>query len=273
MDNAPARDDAARRWTHRPADKLRRLQGVRAHLDGKRVDPAAIVAVLEGLLRPGDRVALEGNKQKQADFLSRALAQVDPARVHDLHLLISSISRPEHLTLFERGIARRVEFCYAGPQSLRVAQLLEDRKLEIGAIYTYVELYARMFVDLTPQVALVCAAQADAAGNLYTGPNTEDTPTIVEAAAFRHGIVLAQVNEIVAELPRVDIPASWVDLIVPADRPFALEPLFTRDPRRISELQILMAMMVIRGIYERHGAYRITLSGTDVTSRVSRSWK
>src|ERR1700724_2854845 len=88
MDNPPTPDDAARRWTHRRADKLRRLQGVRAHLDGKRVDPAAIVAVLEALLRPGDRVALEGNNQKQADFLSRALAQVDPARVHDLHLLI-----------------------------------------------------------------------------------------------------------------------------------------------------------------------------------------
>ena len=40
---------------------------------------------------------------------------------------------------------------------------------------------------------------------------------------------------------------------MPADRPFAVEPLFTRDPRHISELQILMAMMVIRGIYERHG--------------------
>ena len=109
-----------------------------------------------------------------------------------------------------------------------------------------------MFVDLTPTVALVCAEQADRAGNLYTGANTEDTPTIVEAAAFRHGIVLAQVNEIVEELPRVDIPGSWVDLIVPADRPFALEPLFTRDPRHITELQVLMGMMVIRGIYERH---------------------
>jgi malonate decarboxylase alpha subunit len=242
-----------RSWTVRREDKARRLAAIAAHLDGKQVQPAAIVEVLQTLLRPGDRVALEGNNQKQADFLARSLAQVDPAHVHDLHLLISSISRPEHLTLFERGIARRVDFSYAGPQSLRVAQLLEDRRLEIGAIYTYVELYARMFVDLTPQVALVCAAQADAAGNLYTGANTEDTPTIVEAAAFRHGIVLAQVDEIVGELPRVDIPGSWVDLIVPADRPFALEPLFTRDPRQISELQILMAMMVIRGIYERHG--------------------
>ena len=74
--------------------------------------------------------------------------------MHDVHLLISSISRPEHLTLFERGIAHKVDFAFAGPQSLRVAQLLEDGKLEIGAIYTYVELYARMFVDLTPHVAL-----------------------------------------------------------------------------------------------------------------------
>jgi len=134
-----------------------------------------------------------------------------------------------------------------------VAQLLEDGKLEIGAIYTYIELYARMFVDLTPNVALVCAVQADRHGNLYTGANTEDTPAIVEAAAFRHGVVIAQVNEIVDELPRVDIPASWVDFVVEADKPFAVEPLFTRDPRHIGELQILMGMMIIRGIYERHG--------------------
>lgn len=247
--NAVARSS----WTTLRDDKVARLAGIGAYTNGKLLQGANIVAVLQALLRPGDRVALEGNNQKQADFLSRALAQVDPARVHDLHLLIPSISRPEHLTLFERGIARRVDFSYAGPQSLRVAQLLEDGKLEIGAIYTYIELYARMFVDLTPKVALVCAAQADRAGNLYTGANTEDTPTIVEATAFRHGIVLAQVNEVVDELPRVDIPGSWVDLIVPADQPFALEPLFTRDPRHISALQVLMGMMVIRGIYERHG--------------------
>src|SRR3984885_10230156 len=240
-------------WTTRRDGKRARLAQVSAHVDGKILAPAAIVPALEGLLRCGDRVALEGNNQKQADFLSRALAEVNPVKVHDLHLLIATLSRAEHLALFERGIARRVDFSFAGPQSLRVAQLLEDDKLEIGAIYTYIELYARMFVDLTPQVALVCAEKADRAGNLYTGANTEDTPAIVEATAFRHGIVLAQVNEIVDELPRVDIPGSWVDLVVLADRPFALEPLFTRDPRHITELQVLMGMMVIRGIYERHG--------------------
>jgi malonate decarboxylase alpha subunit len=242
-----------RNWNTRRDGKSSKLAAVAGHARGKILEPGSIVKVLEGLIHPGDRVALEGNNQKQADFLSRSLVKVDPARVYDVHLLISSVSRPEHLTLFELGIARRLDFSYAGPQSLRLAQLLEDGKVQIGAIYTYVELYARMFVDLTPNVALVCAEKADRAGNLYTGANTEDTPTIVEATAFRQGIVLAQVNEIVDELPRVDIPGSWVDFVVPADKPFALEPLFTRDPRHITELQVLMGMMVIRGIYERHG--------------------
>ncbi len=240
-------------WARRGAEKARRLAAVADLADGRVLPTQRLVDALGLLLRPGDRVALEGNNQKQADFLSRALASLDPGRVNELHLLISSISRPEHLDLFERGIARRLDFSYAGPQSLRVAQLLEDGKLEIGAIHTYVELYARMLIDLQPNVALVCAQKADAAGNLYTGANTEDTPTIVEATAFRQGIVIAQVNELCDELPRVDIPGSWVDFVVVADRPFAIEPLFTRDPRHITDLQVLMGMMAIRGIYERYG--------------------
>src|ERR1700676_2134842 len=239
-------------WSTRRQRKAERLAGAGPYASGRVLAQATIVQALETLIRPGDRVAIEGNNQKQADFLSRALARVDVEKVHDLHLLISSVSRSEHLDLFETGIARKIDFAYAGPQSLRIAQLLEDRRLEIGAIHTYVELYARMFIDLIPNVALVCAAQGDRNGNLFTGPNTEDTPTIVEAAGFSSGIVIAQVNEIVDERPRVDIPGSWVDYLVEADRPFAIEPLFTRDPRQINEVNILMAMMVIRGVYERH---------------------
>jgi malonate decarboxylase alpha subunit len=239
-------------WNARRQKKADRLAAASPLADGRILAPETIVQALETLIRPGDRVAIEGNNQKQADFLSRALARVDAEKVHDLHLLISSVSRREHLDLFEDGIARKIDFAYAGPQSLRIAQLLEDRRLEIGAIHTYVELYARMFIDLIPNVALVCAVQGDRQGNLFTGPNTEDTPTIVEATGFSSGIVIAQVNEIVDQLPRVDIPGSWVDYLVEADRPFAIEPLFTRDPRQINEIHILMAMMVIRGVYERH---------------------
>lgn len=240
------------RWSSRRVEKQRRLKLVDSWLKNHVLQSDRIVEALGLLIQSKDRVVLEGDNQKQADFLSRSLAQLDSKNVHDLHLIISSISRPEHLALFEQGIARKVDFAFAGPQSLRVAQLLEDNQLEIGAIHTYVELYARLFMDLAPRVVLVCAEKGDADGNLYTGPNTEDTPVIVEAAAFHDGIVIAQVNEIVDTLPRVDIPGSWVDIVVQADRPFAVEPLFTRDPRHITELQILMAMMVIRGVYERH---------------------
>jgi malonate decarboxylase alpha subunit len=240
-------------WATRREEKRRRMESVRPWLQGPILAPEKIIDALELLIQSGDRVVLEGDNQKQADFLSRSLVQVDPKKLRDLHLIISSVSRPEHLTLFELGIAKKVDLSFAGPQSLRLAQLLEDGKIEIGAIHTYVELYARLLIDLIPDVALVCAEKADAQGNLYTGPNTEDTPVIVEAAGFHDGIVIAQVNEITDSLPRVDIPGSWVDVVVQADRPFALEPLFTRDPRKIDDLQILMGMMVIRGIYERHG--------------------
>jgi malonate decarboxylase alpha subunit len=252
MTNQAAAPLSNRSWSLRRQKKNALLTKANAFVRGRVIETTQIVQALETLIQSGDRVALEGDNQKQADFLSRALAKVDPKKIHDIHLLISSISRPEHLDLFENGIAHRVDFAYSGPQSLRVAQLLEDRKLDIGAIHTYIELYARMFVDLIPNVALVCAEKGDPEGNLYTGPNTEDTPTIVEAAAFSQGLVIAQVNEITDTLRRVDIPGSWVDFIVQADRPFAVEPLFTRDPRQINELHILMAMMVIRGIYEKH---------------------
>jgi malonate decarboxylase alpha subunit len=239
-------------WTRRREEKERRMQAVMRWMSGHVLPTDKTVEALEALVVAGDRIVLEGDNQKQADFLSRSLVEVDAKKIHDLHLIISSISRPEHLTLFELGIAKKVDFAFAGPQSLRVAQLLEDGVLEIGAIHTYLELYARLLVDLIPNVVLVCAEQADREGNLFTGPNTEDTPVIVEAAAFHDAIVIVQVNEIVETLPRVDIPGSWIDIVVQADKPFALEPLFTRDPRHIKDLQILTAMMVIRGVYERH---------------------
>ncbi|WP_427313223.1 malonate decarboxylase subunit alpha [Cupriavidus sp. H39] len=244
-----------RQWNTRREAKARRKQNAAAIAQGKVVPTSDIVAFLEAVLASGDRVVLEGNNQKQADFLSRSLAQVDPVRVNALHMIIPSVSRVEHLDLFERGIARKLDFSYAGAQSIRISQFLEDGQLEVGAIHTYIELYSRLYVDLVPNVVLIAGYKADRQGNLYTGPSTEDTPALVEAAAFRDGLVIAQVNEIVddpAGLPRVDVPGSWIDYVVQADKPFFCEPLFTRDPRLIKPVHVLMAMMAIRGIYERH---------------------
>ncbi|BFI98269.1 MULTISPECIES: malonate decarboxylase subunit alpha [Priestia] len=239
-------------WTTRRDQKAARLAKIDHLLKGKLLGNEHIIEALELLISPGDKVVLEGDNQKQASFLSKALNEVSADKVNGLHMIMSSISRPEHLDIFEKGIAKKIDFSYAGAQSLRVSQMIEDETLKMGEIHTYLELYGRLFIDLIPNIALVAADKADAQGNLYTGANTEETPTIIEATAFKDGIVIVQVNELVEELPRVDIPASWIDCIVVADQPYQLEALFTRDPRHITELQILMGMMTIRGIYERH---------------------
>ena len=231
-----------------------------ALLHGKRVATEALVRLLDAVIEPFDRVALEGNNQKQADFLADGLVQLDPARIHDLHMVQSVLALPQHLDVFERGLASRLDFSFSGPQGARLARLVQERRIAIGAIHTYLELFSRYFIDLSPQIALVAAQAADAEGNLYTGPNTEDTPAIVEATAFSGGLVIAQVNEWVGPgqtLPRVDIPGGWVDFVVVAPQPNVIEPLFTRDPAQISEIQVLMAMMAIKGIYAEYGVQRL----------------
>jgi malonate decarboxylase alpha subunit len=244
-------------WGKERAARDERLAGTASLVDGKRVDPGDATALLEAILRPGDRVCLEGDNQKQADLLARALAAVDTAKVHDLHMVQSGIVLPEHLDVFETGIARRLDYAYSGPQAGRIAKMLYGGKIELGAVHTYLELFARYFVDLTPNVALIAAVSADRHGNLYTGPNTEDTPTVVEATTFKSGIVIAQVNAIVDTVPRVDIPGDRVHFVVEAGKPFYVEPLFTRDPGAITEMQILTAMLAIKGIYAPYGVKRL----------------
>ena len=239
-------------------DRLARARSaLGGELAGKTLPAARIADLLHAVLENGDRVCIEGNNQKQADFLAQALAALDPQRVHDLHMLQSVLALPEHLDVFERGVASKLDFSFSGPQAARVAKLAAAGKLNIGAIHTYLELFSRYFIDLPPRVALIAAEAADRNGNLYTGPNTEDTPPIVEATAFKNGIVIVQVNRIVDELPRIDVPGDWVDFVVQSPTPYYIEPLFTRDPAQISEIQVLMAMMAIKGIYAEYQVQRL----------------
>jgi malonate decarboxylase alpha subunit len=235
-------------WQQGRQARSARLESGAKLAKGKLVEARDATALLEALIRPGDRVCLEGDNQKQADLLASALLAVDLAKVHDLHMVQSGVVLPEHLDLFDRGVAKKLDYAYSGPQSTRIATMLFGGKIQLGAVHTYIELFARYFIDLTPNVALIAAVSADRDGNLYTGPNTEDTPTVVEATAFKDGVVVAQVNEIVDKVPRVDIPGDRVHFVVKADKPFFVEPLFTRDPGAITESQILTAMLAIRGV-------------------------
>ena len=96
-------------WTTRRDGKRRLLEGVKPWMKGPILLQNKMVETLEAVIQSSDRIVMEGDNQKQADFLSRSLVKVNPKKIHDLHLIISSISRPEHLTLFELGIAKKVD--------------------------------------------------------------------------------------------------------------------------------------------------------------------
>jgi malonate decarboxylase alpha subunit len=244
-------------WDTLARNTAARLKRGASHANGKVVAAENIAALLHAVIESGDRVCVEGNNQKHADFLASALSKMDANLVHDLHIIQSNLALAAHLDVFERGVASRLDFCYSGDQGVRLARLIKAGKINVGAIHTYLELYGRYFMDLTPRVSLIAAQSADANGNLYTGPNTEDTPAVAEGTAFKNGIIIAQVNEIVDTVPRVDVPGDWVSYVVQAPKPHYIEPIFTRDPAQITETQILMAMMVIKGLYAPYGVTRL----------------
>src|SRR6201998_2567869 len=80
---------STRSWTTRRDEKKRRMQLVEPWMRGPVLARERIVDALETLIVSGDRIVLEGDNQKQADFLSRSLVKVDAKRLHHLHLSIS----------------------------------------------------------------------------------------------------------------------------------------------------------------------------------------
>jgi hypothetical protein len=75
---------------------------------------------------------------------------------------------PEKADLFAHNDLIINASCEPGPQSSRIASMLFGGKIKLGAVHTYLELFARYFMDLTPNVALIAAVSADCDGNLYT---------------------------------------------------------------------------------------------------------
>jgi len=252
MSGMPVRD-----WTLLEQSYRARIARGNAISGSKVVPHQDAVALMEAVVESGDRVCIEGNNQKHADFLAGELARCSPEKIHGLHIVQSNIALPAHLDVFENGLAEKLDFCYSGPQGVRISRLVKEGRIKVGAIHTYLELYSRYFCDLTPHVSFIAADAADRDGNLYTGVNTEDTPAIVEATAFKSGVLIAQVDRIVDRVPRVDVPGDWVSYVIESPKPYYIEPIFTRDPAVITEIQILMAMMVIRGIYEKYGVTRL----------------
>src|ERR1700733_14205496 len=94
-----------RNWNSARSARDSKLRAGARYARGKLVAAHDATALLEAVLSPGDRVCLEGDNQKQADLLAAALAAVDNHKIHDLHMVQSGVVLPEHLDVFERGIA------------------------------------------------------------------------------------------------------------------------------------------------------------------------
>ena len=119
---------------------LARLRAAAPVAQGKFVAKANALALLQAVVRSGDRVCIEGDNQKQADFFARELVKLDPAQVSHLHMTQSTVVLNEHLDLFRLGVADRLDFAYSGPQSKALYQLAAEKQVKIGAIHTYLEL-------------------------------------------------------------------------------------------------------------------------------------
>lgn len=219
---------------------------------GKVIPTNRATDFLETAISSGDRLIHEGNNQKQGDFLAEHLAAMNPSKVNRIKLAASCLGLPEHLDMVDNGLVDEIDFAYAGPVGQRLAEMVQQKKVRIGAVHTYVELYARYCNELRPDVVCLVAVEADRDGNLYTGPSTEETPALVEAAAFNNALVIVQADRIVDKVQRVDVPGSWVDYVIKADRHFHMEPLFTKDPALVDETRILMAMMTMKAVYAKY---------------------
>src|SRR5580658_1308668 len=66
---------APRAWTTRRDEKRRRMQLVQPWMKGPVLPTARVIEALETLIVSADRIVLEGDNQKQADFLSRSLVK------------------------------------------------------------------------------------------------------------------------------------------------------------------------------------------------------
>jgi malonate decarboxylase alpha subunit len=98
------------------ADTAARLKEAEAFREEEKiVAPENLVGLLEKVTKPGDMVGVEGNNQKQADFLAACLCRVDPQKGHGLHMVQSVSALPSHLDVFEKGIAKKIDFAFAGP--------------------------------------------------------------------------------------------------------------------------------------------------------------
>jgi malonate decarboxylase alpha subunit len=122
-----------RQWDSLRQNRGRRLERAAslglAGKNGKEIPVDRIIELLEAVIQPGDRVCLEGNNQKQADFLSESLADCSPERINRPQYGPVSPGSPEPRGSFRaRPGSNRLDFSFSGPQGARLAKLVQEQQ-------------------------------------------------------------------------------------------------------------------------------------------------
>ena len=79
-------------WQTQKRERQTRLEAGGKFSQGKVVRADDTTALLEAVVYPSDRVCLESDNQKQADYIADCLVNVDPAKLHDLHVVQSGVT-------------------------------------------------------------------------------------------------------------------------------------------------------------------------------------
>src|SRR5260370_11873320 len=90
-------------WNAQKTTLAGRLADGRRYASGKTIEVVDLPNFLEAVIRPADRVCLEGDNHKQAAVLAAALTDVDPAKLHDLHMVQPGAVLPEHHKLSQHA--------------------------------------------------------------------------------------------------------------------------------------------------------------------------
>ncbi len=137
-----ATDSHQEDW-HQKNARDERLEAGSRSARGKMVKPDDATTLLSAGIRPGGRLCMEGDSQKQADCLVGARAEADPKQAHDPHAVQSGIVLPGHLGPFGKGGATKLNCSCSGTQGGAVAGVLNFGKVQLGAIHAYVASWGR----------------------------------------------------------------------------------------------------------------------------------
>ena len=96
-------------WDKNRKKKIEKLNSISSFLNGKVIKTENIVDVLNLVVKPGDNLILEGDNQKQASFLAKAMTKVDPKKVNNIHLIICLTMLTLSIIFFIFGIVGQLK--------------------------------------------------------------------------------------------------------------------------------------------------------------------